>query len=470
VSSAHLRLLIVEDDEVDRLAIRRALVAHADVDVATDRETALRFVARQRYDAALVDYFLPPTTGLEVLSLLRGRQQDLPVIFLSGQGSEAVVLEAMKAGASDYLSKASLDEKDRLWRTVLSAVERNALRREAERNRARLELAVDAAGAGTWEIDLKSGQFHGDERFRRLLALPLAHSWPAAMVRERLTPEDAASLEGALAQGVVSLQLGLTGDPVRWIELRGRREPDLSAARMFGTALDVTQRKQTEIDAAQMRERLMGIASHDLKNPLGAVLQASTLLSRSPNLDEREKRFVKQIHASAERMAHLVVQLLDLTRVRLGGGLPLAKKPMRLDQAVRAVADELKLTTPERAFELKLDEVPLEADPDRIGQVASNLVGNAVKHSAPGGRVAVRVTREQADALLSVYNEGPAIPSERLEHIFEPFVVYGSAPRDGLGLGLYISREIVQAHGGSIRVASDAGGTRFTVRLPASAR
>jgi signal transduction histidine kinase len=464
-----LRLLIVEDDEVDRLAIRHAIAMRADFDIAPDGDTAVQLAGRRHYDAALVDYFLPPSTGLEVLLLLRGRQRDLPVIFLSGQGSEAVVVEAMKAGATDYLSKSSLEEKDRLWRTVLSAVERNALRREAERSRARLELAVEAAGAGTWELDLGTGHFRGDDRFRALMGLPMATSWSASLLRSRLTPDAGAALETALGIGIVSLQLELKTDLPRWVELRGRREADTGTARVFGTAVDVTQRKHAELEAGELRERLMGIASHDLKNPLGAVLQASTLLSRSPHLDEREKRFVRQIHASAERMAHLVVQLLDLTRVRLGGGLPLTRKPMQLDQAVRAVAEELKLTTPERTVELTLDAVALDADPDRIAQVASNLIGNALKHSPQGARVGVRVTQEQGAAVLAVFNEGPPIPRERLAQIFEPFVLYGKAPRDGLGLGLYISREIVRAHGGVITVSSDESGTRFTVTLPVSA-
>jgi signal transduction histidine kinase len=147
---------------------------------------------------------------------------------------------------------------------------------------------------------------------------------------------------------------------------------------------------------------------------------------------------------------------------------------MRLDAAAYAAAEELKLTTPERHVELKLDAVELDADPDRLAQVASNLIGNALKHSPMGAKVTVRVAREDGAAVLEVMNEGPPIPPERLQHIFEPFVLYGDASsgsgqpmRDGLGLGLYISKEIVQAHGGRLDVESTAArGTRFTVRLP----
>src|SRR5687767_9729628 len=164
-----LRVLVVEDDAVDRLAIRRAIARRADVDDAHDGASAQELLASHRYDVALLDYFLPADTGLAVFSKLREAQPDLPVIFLSGHGSEEVVVDAMKAGASDYITKAAIEERDRLWRTMQSALEAHRLRREAELSRARLQLAVEAAGAGTWE--LSGGQFRGDERFRELFGL-----------------------------------------------------------------------------------------------------------------------------------------------------------------------------------------------------------------------------------------------------------------------------------------------------------
>ncbi|MBK7857271.1 MAG: response regulator [Archangiaceae bacterium] len=465
-SDALLKVLVVEDDAVDRLAIRRAIGKRAEVDDAHDGPSALNLLAAHRYDVALLDYFLPGDTGLAVFSKLREQQPDLPVIFLSGMGSEEVVLDAMKAGASDYLSKSAVEERDRLWRSVRSVIETSRLRREAERNRARLQLAVEAAGAGTWELDLSWGQFRGDARFRELFGLDEQETWTADQVRARLTPDGIARLDEALASNTVAVQLQLLGEPSRWVDLRGRHEPD--ARRVFGTAIDLTQVKNEEARASSLRERLMGIASHDLKNPLSAVLQASALLAQSPRLETREKRYVNHIRTSAERMTHLIVQLLDLTRVRLGGGLPLEKKKTRLDDAVRQVADELKMANPERTMALQLDELELDGDPDRLQQVASNLLGNALKHSPPDTSVAVNLRREGSAVVLEVTNLGNPIPPDKQATIFEPFVQYGeNRPRDGLGLGLYISREIVRAHGGTLQVTSSPdGGTAFTARLP----
>jgi signal transduction histidine kinase len=467
-NEAPLRVLVVEDDAVDRLAIRRAMARRAEVDDVADGTAAVQLLHAHRYDLALLDYFLPGDTGLAVFSRLRERQPDLPVIFLSGHGSEEVVLDAMKAGASDYLSKAAIEERDRLWRTVLATLETHHLRREAERTRARLALAVESAGAGTWELDLSWGQFRGDARFRELFGLTDQGTWTADQIRARLTANSAAKLDEALRGTTVAVQLELATDPTRWVDLRGRYEPDAHAQRVFGTAIDLTAVKEQEARAAALRERLMGIASHDLKNPLSAVLQASALLAQSPRLDEREKRYVHHIRTSAERMTHLIVQLLDLTRVRLGGGLPLEKKRTRFDATVRQVADELKLAHPERSLSLELEPLELSADPDRLAQVASNLLGNALKHSPHGSPVSVWLRRENGGAVLEVKNRGRPIPPEVQAIIFEPFVQYGdSATRDGLGLGLYISREIVRAHGGVLFVSSTLeGGTCFTAKLP----
>ena len=470
--SQPLRILVVEDDAVDRMAIRRAVARRAELDDAPDKDSALELLATRRYDVALVDYFLPPDTGLTVFSKLKEQQPDLPVIFLSGHGSEEVVVDAMKAGASDYLSKSAIEERDRLWHVVQSTLETHRLRRDATASRGRLKLAVEAAGAGTWELDVSWRQFRGDERFRALFGLDDEPTWSVDTVRSMLTVQSALAFDEAL-DGRTNVQslLELAGEPARWVDLRGRHEPDQGGDRFFGTAIDLTEVKVAEHEAAVLRERLMGIASHDLKNPLSAVLTAATLLAQSPRLEAREKRYVQHIRNSAERMTHLIQQLFDLTRVRMGGGLPLERKSMKLDAIVRQVVDELRLSAPERTIDLKLDEVDIEADPDRLCQVASNLIGNALKHSPPDTNVEVTLFREDAVAVLQVKNRGPGIPPEAQKLIFEPFVQYGDRmAREGLGLGLYISREIVRAHGGVLLVSSDPSTTTFTARLSVDSR
>ena len=461
------RFLIIDDDAIDRMGLRRALATEGHIDEAADAASALVAVAGTTYDLAVVDYFLPPLQGPEVLAQLREVQPGLAAIFLSGNGGEEVAADAIKSGAEDYVSKSVLLKPDQLRKVVRTALQSSRLRVETERTRARLALAVDAARLGTWSFDPSSAQFHGDERFAELLGLPAGGGvWPRETVVAVFPEKERAGFCSAIDQGELTLQLPL--GETRWVDLRGRRERHAPRT-VFGTALDVSAQKIEERRSSSLREQLMGIASHDLKNPLSAVKQASSLLAKSPNLDERERRYVSHIRASAERMTNLIVQLLDLTRVRLGGGLPIVRQKVELSQLIESVVDELRLAYPDRVVEVKAARLEANVDPDRFGQVLSNLIGNALKHSPDKSVVSVALEPNRpGETLLSVHNRGAVIAPEAQALIFEPFVQLGDkALRDGLGLGLHITREIVQAHGGTVSVSSTSDeGTRFLVHLP----
>ena len=161
--------------------------------------------------------------------------------------------------------------------------------------------------------------------------------------------------------------------------------------------------------------------------------------------------------------------LLSYTRTRLGSGLPIVRRPARLDEIVARVVDELRAANAGRQIEVSTEgDLSGEWDPDRLEQVASNLVSNAVDHGDPAAPVRVELVGEPDAVVLRVRNEGPQVPPEVLTHLFEPFSRgpdEKSRKASGLGLGLYISREIVRGHGGEIGAASD-GETVVTVRLP----
>jgi len=423
-------------------------------------------VSRTTYDLAVVDYFLPPLQGPEVLAQLREVQPGLAAIFLSGNGGEEVAADAIKSGAEDYVSKSVLLKPDQFRKVVRTALQSARLKVETERSRARLALAVDAARLGTWSFDPTSKQFHGDERFAELLGLPAGGVWPLDEVIAAFPERERAGFCAAIDQGELTLQLPLSES--KWVDLRGRSESRAPRS-VFGTALDVSAQKNEERRSSSLREQLMGIASHDLKNPLSAVKQASSLLAKSPNLDERERRYVSHIRASAERMTNLIVQLLDLTRVRLGGGLPIVRQRVELSKLIESVVDELRLAYPDRTVEVKASHVEANVDPDRFGQVLSNLIGNALKHSPDKTVVSVVLEAPTpGETVLTVHNRGTTITPQAQALIFEPFVQLGDkALRDGLGLGLHITREIVHAHGGTMWVSSSSDqGTRFSVHLP----
>jgi signal transduction histidine kinase len=221
--------------------------------------------------------------------------------------------------------------------------------------------------------------------------------------------------------------------------------------------------------AVELSGRLVGIVGHDLRTPLAAIRMSTALLLRRGGLTEEQVRSIARIDGSAVRMTRIIHDLLDFTRVRNEGRIPMRVQPAELVSVVRRAVAELAAAHPDREIGLAApDEVTISADPDRLGQVVTNLVGNALQHSPPEARVLVEIEEDEAAVSLGVHNDGPPIRAELLGEIFEPFR-RGQRGVDGgsIGLGLFIVREVVRAHGGEVSVRSSAGeGTTFTVRLP----
>jgi PAS domain S-box-containing protein len=241
---------------------------------------------------------------------------------------------------------------------------------------------------------------------------------------------------------------------------------------------DITDRKRLEEELRRQNEDLLrtvrfsemfvGILGHDLRNPLSAITTAASLLGRRADSD-KVARPAARILSSAGRMARMIDQLLDFTRIRLGQGLPLSRSENDLAEVCRIATDELDGDP--RRIELHASGDTVGSwDGDRLMQLVSNLVGNALAHGAQTAPAVVTVDGMRPEEVkLRVENAG-AIPREVLQIIFEPFRSGKDRKEDqssGLGLGLYISQQIVLAHSGSIEVRStQEEGTCFTVRLP----
>jgi signal transduction histidine kinase/GAF domain-containing protein len=243
---------------------------------------------------------------------------------------------------------------------------------------------------------------------------------------------------------------------------------------LTGAATVITDQKAAQEELSQalaFRERMMGILGHDLRNPLAAVRVLATLLVRREDLPEGARRSVAEIGRAGERMLEMIETLLDFSSSRFKGGLPIAPVPTDLHDVCRRAVAELRAAEPDRTIELWLEGDGRGTwDPARLAQVVSNLVANALEHGARGGAVRVSVGGCEDEVFLEVENQGPAIPPERLRTIFDPFSG-GPGPRDtsrarGLGLGLYIIRQVVSAHRGTVEVDSTPRATVFTVRLP----
>lgn len=294
----------------------------------------------------------------------------------------------------------------------------------------------------------------------------------------------AAAVDGRAAAARMQQLLGVLGN-VTFIE-RPVRVPTLVIAlkaalrqrnRQYaarGTLESLAREEEDSRRRADFEQQLIGIVSHDLRNPLNAILLSAQALLRRENVDERTLGTAARIRQSTERANRLIRDLLDFTQARLGGGLRMAQRPVNLHDLSRQAVDEVQASFPERV--LRLDRSGAGEgrwDPDRVVQVLTNLLINAIKYSPEGTPVTVRSRVEGPWAELAVHNDGAPIPDELRKRLFQP-MQRGAGGLDmttrSVGLGLYIVDHIVRAHGGTTAVKStEAEGTTFTVRLPVHA-
>jgi sigma-B regulation protein RsbU (phosphoserine phosphatase) len=223
-----------------------------------------------------------------------------------------------------------------------------------------------------------------------------------------------------------------------------------------------------EQETSALREQFIAVLGHDLRNPLGAIESGMHLLQRG-TLDDRSKRVVEMVRGSVGRMVGLIENIMDFARGRLGGGLTLDRNADQpIEPELQQVAAELRASSPGRTIDIHFAiTVPVNADRRRIGQLVSNLIGNAITHGTADQPIRVHAFTAEGVFELSVANSGEPIPAALMDKIFEPFARgEHRASLQGLGLGLYISHSIATAHGGTLEVSSTPEETRFTFRMP----
>lgn len=224
-----------------------------------------------------------------------------------------------------------------------------------------------------------------------------------------------------------------------------------------------------ERDMAARRERFVATLSHDLRNPLAAIDAGSEIL-KLENLGSRGANALQMIQRSVQRMVALVDDVLDVARVRLGTGVPMVRRNMLTQADLEQVVNELQSAWPDREIKTAFDisrDVP--CDRSRIGQLFSNLLGNALAHGASDAPVLVEANCQDGSFEFSVANRGKPIPETMLETLFEPFSRHSDSHENSrIGLGLYIASEVARAHGGTLDVSSTGDETRFWFRMPLS--
>ncbi|HEY9038841.1 MAG TPA: PAS domain-containing sensor histidine kinase [Roseovarius sp.] len=256
----------------------------------------------------------------------------------------------------------------------------------------------------------------------------------------------------------------------QWISWNAVPEGD----HIFCSGRCVTDEKENEAalktrdGEAKLREQFIAVLGHDVRNPLAAINAASRVIGRSSD-DAQITEMIESIQGSTARIARLIDDVMDFARARLGGGLHLNEhvdhdvQPI-LEHAVR----EIELAHPQTTIITEYDFCdPIRCDSGRISQLISNLLANAVVHGEKGAPVTVSAQDRDGSFYLWVTNLGEPIPPEVREMLFEPFA-RGNVrqSQQGLGLGLFIAREIARAHGGDLTMKSDPDGTVFTFNMP----
>jgi signal transduction histidine kinase len=222
-----------------------------------------------------------------------------------------------------------------------------------------------------------------------------------------------------------------------------------------------------ERKTAELREQFIAVLGHDLRNPLASISGGARLLAKElPS--EKAQTILKMMQASVGRMTGLISDVLDFARGRLGGGFAVEVAEENLQAVLAQVAGELSGEHPEREIDMEIAvSQPVRCDRARLGQLFSNLLGNALAHGARDTPIRVSASTGGGFFELSVSNAGEEIPPAAIPQLFQPFVRGAVTPnQQGLGLGLYIASEIAVAHGGTLEAASTPEETRFTFRMP----
>ena len=347
---------------------------------------------------------------------------------------------------------------------------------------ARLRMALEAAQLYVWTVDPVTGERRYDPGVALLLGMGSPQPVDSQHFLDAIDPADL----DAVRQSFENLLTGSTdlfrsvyrlngADGVqRTVQATARAlvEPIGGVRHVIGVLQDITeisrQRAAAE-DRALLAEQMIGIVSHDLRNPLSAILMGAAVLQRAP-LAEPFPRAVHHIEQSGRRAKRMIEDLLDFTMARIGRGIAVNVRPVDLHRVVAGVVDELGQANAPRAIEHhSYGDGECRADPDRLYQLVGNLVTNALTYGDPARTVTV-ATHVHADTFeIRVHNRGPAIPPALMPTLFQPMVRgdHTASHMRSVGLGLYIVSEIARAHGGQVRAESSAqAGTTFIATFP----
>ena len=471
-----LNLLLVEDLASDaKLAVRELRKSGLDFSWRRVTSEAELVKALERpVDAILADYHLPGFDVRRALQICKDHSPDVPFLVVSGTMDEELGVELMKSGADDYLLK---DRLGRLGQAIERALERAAERRAKRAMEMKLTAILEDVPVVIFSI-----------RPDGVIAFAQGRGLAAFGVR-------ANELEGAstreLFRGIPDLEemyrVALTGtEQARTVHLpHTDRDVDIHIRPIFGhdaqliqvigVAADVTERRRAEqaLLENEAKSRFLANMSHELRNPLNSVLGFAELLSSQDigTLSDKQARFVTHIETAGRQLLALMNDILDLSKVA-AGQLTVNLEPLPVDVVINACLTQMEPLAEEhdiRLIKAGTSGLVAIADRQRLMQILTNLVSNAIKFTPAGGLVTVVRESDDRSVRLTIADTGIGIPPDKLDFVFDEFAqieASQSDPGQGTGLGLPLSRRLAQLLGGNIDLTSEVGrGSAFTVSL-----
>lgn len=428
------RILVVDDSPTQLEAARTLLETNGyEVHTASTGGEALEAIRRDRYALIMSDVLMPGMSGFELCAAIKEElEQAPPVVLLTSLSDPRDIVRGVECGADNYITKPYAPEQ--LVQRIAYVLENQRLREESP-------------GEGPLRISFLGEAFTVPSDPARILALLLSSF------------EELIRTNAALQESKRQLAEAHARELEREQSARARAEADTRR-------LDMLKRKAEA--AALARDEVLATVSHDLKNPVGTIYASASLLLDLPLSADAQRRQIEIIRKTARRMDRLIQDLLDISRME-AGAFSLERRPVDIRGIMGEAREMLAPLAAARAIEIEVhappDRVAVSADRDRVLQVLSNLIGNAVKFTPERGRIRLSAVPQGEQVRVTVHDSGPGIREADLARIFERF--WQSGEGAGSGLGLAIARGIVDAHGGSIWAEnSERGGAMFHFTLP----
>jgi signal transduction histidine kinase len=508
-ASEKVDILVVDDRPEKILALQVALEPLGEnIVAASSGREALRLILQRSFAVILLDINMPGLDGFETAELIRKYRvsQHTPIIFMTAAGDDMLLGKSYALGAVDYIltppAPDVLRSKVRVFVELFrgaAQIQRQAaaLARQAAQlrrlNEAALAINARLSLEGILEAVADAARDLADAHHAiATLEMPAgnlrnATSRSAKYARfgggEHSGDDEAALAAEASQSGLIAVPLtDLKSGGRGLIQVSDKREGDFTEedeaavtqlAQLASLAIQNFANAEAW-EANRLKDEFLATLSHELRTPLTALLGWTRLLRSGPLEPARVSRALEVIERNVNVQIALIEELLDVSRITTGK-LRVSVMPMAFAPVVEAAVDALRPAAEAKGIAIRTTLADADArvlgDGERLHQVVSNLVGNAIKFTPKGGSVDIAVTRERGDVTLVVRDDGDGIPQEFMPFVFERFRQADSSitrAQGGLGLGLAVARHLVELHGGSVR-AESAGrgrGATFTVRLP----